>query len=417
MVLRVALDRPARFLAKATLFKNPLGRLAMDAFGSIPIHRAQDRNPDRVPSLPRRDSAGRAVRPPREESGARAGDASRNDESFGRCRAELTAGGALALFPEGVSHSDSQLRPLKTGAARIALSAEAENDGRLGVTVVPVGLYYGRKSRFRSSVVLAVGEPIDVAPLLPDYRNDERSAVAALTERIDAGLDEVVLQAESRELLEGIARVARWMSSPDAGDDPAAQHRRARELAAAYSKLRARDPHRVEAIAAEVRAYTRTLRRLGIRDPWALEVHAPKAGAALTAMIRLIVAAPFAVIGVVMGWLPYRFAGEVAARVSRDDDILGTVKLVAGTTFLAAAWAAEAFVAGWLWGAVWVLPVFLLGVASGYIALRFEELLREAAEAWRNLTLRAFHFQTALRLTERRRALADDVARALVDAA
>ena len=392
MVLRVVLDRPARFLAKATLFRNPLGRLAMDAFGSIPIHRAK-------------------------ESGGRAADASRNDESFARCRAELGAGGALALFPEGVSHSDSQLRPLKTGAARIALSAEADSGGKLGVTIVPVGLYYGRKSRFRSSVVLAVGEPIDAAPLLPDYERDERSAVAALTDRIDAGLDEVVLQAESRELLEGIARVARWVSTPDAGDDPAAQHRRARELAVAYGKLRARDPGRVEAIAAEVRAYTRTLRRLGIRDPWALEVRAPTAGAVVAAMIRLMVASPFALAGVMMGWVPYRFAGRVAERVSKDDDILGTVKLIAGTTFLTVAWVAEALVAGWLWGAEWVLPVFVLGVASGYIALRFDELLREAAEGWRHLTLRAFHFKTALRLAERRRALADAVARALVDAA
>src|SRR5262249_40272225 len=119
LLLRVATGRPARFLAKSGLFANPLGRLAMNAFGSIPIYRAH-------------------------EAGARAADVSRNDESFARCRAALAAGEALALFPEGVSHSDPQLRPLKTGAARIALSAEAEGRGALGVTVVPVGLYYER---------------------------------------------------------------------------------------------------------------------------------------------------------------------------------------------------------------------------------------------------------------------------------
>ena len=153
---------------------------------------------------------------------------SRNDDSFARCRAELAAGGALALFPEGVSHSDPQLRPLKTGAARIALSAEAEHDGKLGVTIVPVGLYYERKTMFRSSVLLAVGEPLAVAPLLADYRRDERAAVTALTETIDARLDEVVLQAETRELLIGIARVADWTRERDAEPDALApQHRRA----------------------------------------------------------------------------------------------------------------------------------------------------------------------------------------------
>jgi glycerol-3-phosphate O-acyltransferase/dihydroxyacetone phosphate acyltransferase len=394
MVLRVAIGRPARFLAKSTLYGNPLSRLVMNAFGSIPVYRAH-------------------------EAGARATDASRNDASFASCRAELAAGGALALFPEGVSHSDPQLRPLKTGAARIALSAEAEHDGRLGVTLVPVGLYYERKARFRSSVLLVVGEPIAVAPLLPDYRRDEHAAVAALTERIGARLDEVVLQAETRELLEGIARVAYWTDEPAAAaspDDPAARHRRALELRAAYGRLRARDPARVETIAADARAYARALRRLGVRDPWGLEVGAPTLGAVAAAMAKLVVAAPLAAAGAILGWIPYRLAGEVATRVTRDEDILGTVKLIAGSAFLFVGWSAEAVAAGYAWGAALAAPILIAGATCGYLALRFEELFREASEAWRDLSLRAFHGQTARRLTERRRALADEVSRALNDA-
>jgi glycerol-3-phosphate O-acyltransferase/dihydroxyacetone phosphate acyltransferase len=395
LVLRVATGRPARFLAKSTLFGNPLGRLGMDAFGSIPIYRAR-------------------------ESGT--ADASRNDESFARCRAELAAGGALALFPEGTSHSDPQLRPLKTGAARIALSAEAEHDGRLGVTLVPVGLYYESKATFRSTVLLSIGEPIDVAPLLPEYRRDERATVGALTERIDARLDEVVIQAETRQIVEGIARVARWTSeAPDlatanAPDEAAARHRRARELYAAYVRLRARDPARVEAIVADARLYRRTLERLGVRDPWALELTAVRPGAVAAAVARLLLAAPLAALGVVMGWIPYRFAGWIARRVTRDEDVLGTVKLFAGVVFLGAGWAVEATIAGLFLGPIWAAPTFLAGVASGYVALRFEEWLREAVEAARHVSLRAFRFRTAQGLVERRRALAETVARAFEEA-
>jgi 1-acyl-sn-glycerol-3-phosphate acyltransferase len=393
LVLRIATGRPARFLAKSALFGNPAGRLAMDAFGSIPIYRAH-------------------------ESGGRAADASRNDASFAACRAELASGGALALFPEGVSHSDPQLRPLKTGAARIALSAEAEHDGKLGVTLVPVGLYYERKALFRSSVLLVVGEPLAVAPVV-----GERATVSALTATIDARLDDVVLQAESRELLAGIARVARWTrdrkqeAETDREDDLAAQHARARELADAYARLRAADPARVDAIAGEVRAYTRVLRQLGVRDPWALEMAPLSPGALFAALAKLIIAAPLAAVGAVLGWLPYRLAGVVAGRVTRDEDVLGTVKLIAGTVFLTVAWALEATGAGLAWGARWALPAFVAAVATGYVALRFNELRGEAAEAWRLVVLRAFHHQTTQRLAERRRALADSVARGLRDAA
>jgi glycerol-3-phosphate O-acyltransferase / dihydroxyacetone phosphate acyltransferase len=386
LVLRVALGRPSRFLAKSTLFGNPLGRLAMDAFGCIPVYR------------------------PREA------DASRNEQSFARCRAELAAGGVLALFPEGTSHSDPEMRPLKTGAARISLSAEAEHDGHLGVTVVPVGLSYERKITFRSSVLLVVGAPIAVAPLLPDYRRDERAAVAALTDQIGERLDEIVLQAESRELLAGIARVARWTAGPATGDDPedpAARHRRAREMAAAYARTRARDPARLETIVAEVRSYWQTLRRLGVRDPWALELTAPRAGAVAAALAKLVLAAPLAALGAVLGWIPYRLAGRVAVRVTKDEDVVSTVKLLGGALFLFLAWTGEAIAIGHWRGAVWGGPTFLVGVAGGYVALRFEELVRDGAAGWRAVSLRALHFQTAQRLTERRRALADAVARAL----
>ncbi|HEY4392957.1 MAG TPA: lysophospholipid acyltransferase family protein [Polyangia bacterium] len=417
LVLRVALGRPSRFLAKSTLYGNPLGRLAMNAFGSIPVYRPRDvegaRNARTELGLSQRS-------PSREGAGTLSGFPRSNEESFARCRAELASGGVLALFPEGTSHSDPEMKPLKTGAARIALSAEAEHDGHLGVTVVPVGLSYERKTAFRSSVLLVVGEPIAIASRLPAYRSDERAAVSALTDEIGDRLDEIVLQADSRELLAGIARVARWTAGPATGDDPedpAARHRRAREMAAAYARMRARDPGRLEAIVAEVRSYWQTLRRLGVRDPWALELTAPRPAALAGAVAKLVVAAPVAALGAIMGWIPYRLAGRIAAKVTKDEDVLSTVKLIAGALFLFLAWSGEAIAAGFAWGAIWALPTFAAGVASGYLALLFEELLRDGVAGWRAVSLRAFHFKTAQRLTERRRSLADAVVRALEETA
>jgi 1-acyl-sn-glycerol-3-phosphate acyltransferase len=404
IVLRVSTGRVASFLAKSTLFANPLGRLAMDAFSSIPVYRQK-------------------------EAGARAGDASRNDETFARCRATLARGEALALFPEGTSHSDPQMKPLKTGAARIALSAEreaSEAGGRLDAVVVPVGLFYERKARFRSRVLLVVGEPLETAPLLPRYVADERATVDALTAEIGARLDAVVLQAETKELLVGIARVARWTLEEGArrreGEAPRADDlKRAHELVAAYERLRARDPARVEAVSAEARAYARTLRHLGVRDPWALELEPIAPARLLAAVAKAVVAAPLALVGALLGWAPYRLAGIVAERVTREEDLLGTVKLIAGATFLFVAWTAEAVVAASLWdgpGATAVgVAVFLAGVATGYVALWFEELVGDTVEAARTLWLRAFHFDMARQLGERRRALADSVARALEEAA
>jgi hypothetical protein len=154
-----------------------------------------------------------------------------------------------------------------------------------------------------------------------------------------------------------------------------------------------------------------------VRDPWALEMGAPRAAAVLGAVGKLVLAAPLALAGVLLGWVPYRLSGVVARRVTKDEDILSTVKLLAGSLFLFLGWSAEAAAVGWWRGAAWALPTFAVGLAGGYVALRFEELLRDGRAAWRALSMRAFHFQTARRLAERRRALADAVARALEDEA
>jgi hypothetical protein len=99
-----------------------------------------------------------------------------------------------------MSHSLERQPPLKTGAARIVLGAEAERS-LLGVRLVPVGLRYDAKDRFRSRVAVHVGAPLDPAPEAVVYRERPGEAVRALTGRIGTGLEAAVAQAaeESRE--------------------------------------------------------------------------------------------------------------------------------------------------------------------------------------------------------------------------
>ena len=112
--------------------------------------------------------------------------ADRNEATFARCRELLRRGEPLALFPEGTTHSHSMMLPLRTGAARIALSAEAEAGWQMGLQIVPVGLWYQNKTLFRSSVLVVIGEPFDLDQQATLYQADPHAAVDDLTERIDA---------------------------------------------------------------------------------------------------------------------------------------------------------------------------------------------------------------------------------------
>jgi len=126
--------RPVSFLAKAPLFHMPVIGWFVKAMGSIPVYRRQDGG----------------------------FDPAKNRTTFERARAILSSGGAIAIFPEGASHGDPKLRPLKTGAARIALGAGSMKGNDHPLQIVPLGIYYTAKGIFRSSALLYFGQPIPV---------------------------------------------------------------------------------------------------------------------------------------------------------------------------------------------------------------------------------------------------------------
>ena len=154
------LPGPPRFLAKSTLWRHPVVVPLVILSDALPVYRHQD-----------------------------GVDVSRNMDTFAKAREILCTGGTVALFPEGRSHSEPRPLPLKTGAARIALHATCEGRAT-GLRIVPIGIVYEDKGRFRSRVVLRVGEPIDPAPEAAEYAAEGRAMVRRLTARIAAGLEE-----------------------------------------------------------------------------------------------------------------------------------------------------------------------------------------------------------------------------------
>lgn len=384
VLLRLALRRPLAFLAKSTLFANPLGRAAMAAFDAIPIYRAHE------------------------------ADTSRNEITFDRCRALLAGGGWLALFPEGTSHSDPQLRPLKTGAARIALSVEAAGGFQVGLRVLPVGLLYLDKGTFRSRVVAVVGEPFTLGEYAAQYTADERGAVAAVTARIGRALADVVVEAEDPGVQRALMAVAAW-TSPNAGRDPEAVSGRARRMAAGWRTLVAEDPEAAERLTEAFRRYERLVSTLGITDPLAWEgPTAPSPGRFVASLAPIVLLAPLALLGALFAWLPYRLVRPLSVKLAgAHTDLIGTFKLLLGLVILTATYAAwgvaGACVGGWPLG----VGALVAGPLSGHIALRFGERVDRRRELLRSLWLRATRARVAEAVAERRAALIAEVDAAL----
>jgi 1-acyl-sn-glycerol-3-phosphate acyltransferase len=318
--------RPVSFLAKAPLFSMPLIGWFARSLESIPVYRKQD-----YPNAS-------------------------NRMTFEKARELLKRGGAIAIFPEGTTHSDPKLRELKTGAARIAIGAG------LPVSIVPTGLYYTEKKTFRSSALVYFGAPIAVAPQPVDENGEPPAeAVDALTKAIEHALSDVTLEADSHSALALIARAERIFH----GDD---EHALAQELeirkrfVAGYTYLRTRDPKRLARLESRVaRVDAETL--------------APeeRADAATFGLLSLL---PVALIGGAIHYPLYRVIGFIANRFSRrEDEIVATIKAVGGIVLYPLQWIALGIWAGVRWGTRYGILVAIVLPFLAYIALRVFEAL------------------------------------------
>lgn len=382
--------RPVSFLAKAPLFRIPLVGWLVRAAGSIPVERRQD-------------------------PGA---DLSKNREMFARVRAHLAAGGAVALFPEGTSHSDPRLKPMKTGAARIALGVSSAAP----LSIQPVGLFYTDKRTFRSAALVYFGDPFQISPtLLDELGEPPAEQVQALTERIAAALGAVTLQADAFEAHDFVARTERILASQRRESDDAPRPELADEFAfrrrilAGYHALRARDVSRLERIRRRINRYEDRLRGAGI-DPWDVPIGKFRASRVLLYMglflLRFLLLLPLGLPGLVLHYLPYRFVGLLSRRAAGTyDDTLATAKAVAALIVFPVTWLA---VAGLFW--LWLGPLaagiaLLLGPPSGYAALRLAELADRALGALRALGLWLLGRRQFLHLQVERRVIREEVLR------
>jgi glycerol-3-phosphate O-acyltransferase / dihydroxyacetone phosphate acyltransferase len=309
IIFRVA-GRPTRPLAKAPLFEQRFVGTLLRGLGGLPVYRAVDD----------------------------ATQMHRNEETFSGAVAALTAGDAVQIYPEGRSHSEPSLAPLRTGAARIALRAEAESHWQLGLRVVPIGLTFQRKDLFRGRVLAMIGEPFTIEHLEERYATDAQAAARTLTDLIAVRLAAVTLnvaQHRDAELIDTAERLyvrekgaAGWRER----DALAERVPRLRAFARGLDWLREHEPERYHTLERAVARYRRRAELLGVHEgdvppryPFGATL-----GYILAEGAFLLLLAPVALIGTAVWYATYR-APALTLRFARPEhEAVATCKLATG---------------------------------------------------------------------------------------
>jgi 1-acyl-sn-glycerol-3-phosphate acyltransferase len=262
--------------------------------------------------------------------------------TFEACFRVLERGEAIGIFPEGVTHSDPQLKTVKTGTARMTLELEHRHGGRLGLRIVPVGLTFSAKEVYRSEVLVHFGEPIRVAEFLAGYPERKHECVQALNGELERRIQALILhlpRLERSRVVEAVKRL--YLDRLRVGDrvihDLASP--RAEELlltqriASAVDHVFGQRPDVAAGFVRRLDHYERWLQRLRLAEADLNSLDRNGAWGTLLCAAAALLFLPLAVYGWVHRVLPYAFVRWTVARHARtpsDETQVTTATILSG---------------------------------------------------------------------------------------
>ena len=336
-----------------------------------------------------------------------------NESAFAAMFAVLEAGGAIGIFPEGLSHDESHLAKLKTGAARLALGGARH--ATAPIAIVPCGLTFIHPKRFRSRVLVQYGAPIMVSPGAGSRGSEaaETDAVRALTAELDGALRRLTINAPDWDTVRALDTVRRLYQPQEISIEDRVEL--ARRFNTYYGAVAA-DP-RVAELMARVRAYQDQLDELGVTDrELARDLSKREVSTRMLRHLTLVAFwLPLTVPGAPFHVPTVAFARIAGPRLTPRKDVIATTKLLIGMLLVLLSYAVAVGVLWWRAGFWLALAATLVLPLSGIATLRVLDRLRLVRRAFGVLSRRLRFRHEVRALRREREQLAGEVIRVVTE--
>lgn len=363
LVMGVVTKRKVNYIGHVGLFSSKLKSWFLRSTGVIPVYRREDA-PDKM---------------------------EQNVSMFDACYQALEAGETIGIFPEGTSDMLRKVKKLKTGAARIILETERRNDYNLGVTVLPVGLYFFSRSRFRSRVLVNIGAPVDLLEFFELNQKDNVQAVQALTDRIQTALEKITVNIQHEELdefvhdLEILYRDELKAQTPGiskASKETVAEFFLTQKIAECVEYYHERDPQKLRSIQEKVVAYKRKLDRLHLKDAMLKEQKSFSKLFEQSAfsIAKAVIGFPLALYGVLNNVVPYLLAEQIAKKFIDERTKILSALLIGGGFVFVLCYAVQVSLVWFFTDELWAGAYFLSLPASGLFGLAYLKEIRQDLE-------------------------------------
>lgn len=341
------------FVARADIFKKPLLKKALTKIKIMPIHRVRD--------------GFRSVL--------------NTEQAIENSIEVLNNGAPFCILPEGTHRPMHSLLPLGKGISRIALGAARGLEGSKHLYIVPVGCEYGDYFRYRSTLVVNIGKPVDITEFVAAHADkSDPELLSDLRELTADAIRPQIVWIPDDEDYEAIWQLCK-LESGDISEYRPEERLKANQAAAArLAGLRESAPEKARRLFDKAEAYRQARLEAKVSD------HAARAkrplGAALWRTLVSLVMLPFALaccIGSLPGWAGAQWMASTAKDRSFHNSLRFGVLLLVWKPVLLIASVVLMCTVSWYWG----LAALMLLAPAATLTFQWFEELRRLASAWR----------------------------------
>jgi 1-acyl-sn-glycerol-3-phosphate acyltransferase len=343
------MKRQVSFLANASMFSTPFTNWLFTKLYCVPIQRAKDK-------------AGKHIN---------------NAESFQRCDEFLGNDGVLWIAPEGGSEMERKIRPFKTGTARIGFSAENQKEFELNLPILPVGLSYSAPDKFRSNLVIHVGDWVYPKDFREAYEQDSWEAVRTLTDHLEQQVKALAIDLEDEEEEKFISCIEVLLANSAPLDEEAAYYRTKKAITQ-LRELKASQSEKWQTLHQRITDYFETLEAHKLKD----EAVAKEDDSKIGTLLALVLGIPFFIFGWINNFIPAFVPGALNRLMNLYPGYSSTVKMWTGLlTFPLWYFFTYKLISGYFHPLV-ALGYLVLMLLAGYFALGYARKAKTWFYSW-----------------------------------
>ena len=265
----------------------------------------------------------------------------KNAEVFQKCTNALTAKKNLLIYPEGLTDDVfiRRLKPIKKGAVRIGFIALEASNWKEKVYVSAIGCNYTYPNAMQSEVLISNSAPICLNDYRAEYAANSYKVISELTAKVEELMKAQITHIEREDWSEFHEQImiisAKGMNHLTYDKSLSLEQRwkYSQKLANWLNTFSETIPVEIESLKSQLSIYFEQLKKSEILD---CDLKAKKDNSynSFLNLMAIIALFPFATLGALHCYLPYRFIKNFVEKKFKRDVFWGSTKMVLGMFIL-----------------------------------------------------------------------------------